>query len=438
MPASHKIRIAKVLVIIFYMALFAGLALYDEKPNDEMVKEMTRPLPEVIEPDNAYIAFIGFAAPKGISPYAYGAEKLQKLKDALQTRKITGKITNPFDDRKGELSFQGEIPSSSVSKTSKTLEYAAKHPEEIVQLGRENEELLRRYEMLYIYTHYTEPLDCGYWCYPLPGDSLIARAQRVKLFQIAVIANRGDVAGALAWLKRDSEFWRFIAQNTIISMISFPCLIADLHFAAEIGAHLSLNRKEVEMLHEILRPFDRGETNTAKIMPGKARWRITEIGSWDTWIPKKEKQFELNKLFLKQNAIQNRTYALYQMYIPLAELPPQEFAIKMKTAEYASSGRIGISFLYNPAGEILVEISRPLMGLEIEVGHRPEGIRRLALLKVLASKEKVSSEKMQRFLDDHAKDLGNPFTGESMTWDPEKRSIYFTGPIIKRPVEIFL
>jgi hypothetical protein len=221
-------------------------------------------------------------------------------------------------------------------------------------------------------------------------------------------------------------------------MISFPCLIADLHFAAEIGARLPLNRNEVEMLHEILRPLDPGETDMAKIMRGNARWRITEIGSWDTWIPKKEKIFELNKLFLKKNAIQNRTYSLYQKYIPLAELPPQEFPIEIKTPTYASSGRIGISFLYNPAGEILVEISRPLMGLEIEVGHRREGIRRLALLKVLASEEKVSSEKMQRFLDDHAKGLGNPFTGGSMMWNPEKRSIYFTGPIIKRPEEIFL
>jgi hypothetical protein len=154
------VKITKLIVITSYIALFAGLALYDEKPNDEMVKEMACPLPEVIEPNNACIAFVGFASPKGISPYAYGAEKIQKLRDALQTRKITGKITNPFDDKKGELSFEGEIPSYAILRTGKTLEYASKHSDEIAQLSRKNKELLKRYEMLYAYTHYTEPLDC--------------------------------------------------------------------------------------------------------------------------------------------------------------------------------------------------------------------------------------------------------------------------------------
>lgn len=436
---AFAIKLTKVIVITFYVALFVGLALYDEKPNDEMVKEMARLLPEVIEPNNACVAFIGFASPKGISPYDYGAEKIQKLKDALQTRKITGKITNPFDDKKGELSFEGEIPPYSISRAGKTLEYASKHSDEITQLSRKNKELLKRYEMLYEYTHYTEPLDYGYWCYPFPGYRLISGAQRIKLFQMAVRASRGDVAGALAWVRKDADFWRFIVRNTTTTMSTgSSSLIPDLLFTAEVGAHLPLNKKEQEMLQEILRPFDQGETNMTKTMLGEPRFVITEMGLWDIWIPQRERVFELNKFFLKQNATQNRIYAIYQKYVPLAGLRPQEFAIEMKTPKYANSDRIGISFLYNPEGEIFAQLSAPLMGLIIEVGHRLEGIRRLALLKVLASKEKVSSEKMQRFLDDHAKDLGNPFTGGSMMWNPEKRSIYFTGPIMKRPVEVFL
>jgi hypothetical protein len=142
---AFTIKLAKVIVIIFYIALFAGLALYDEKPNDEMVKEMTRPLPEVIEPNNAYIALIGFASPKGISPYDYGAEKMRKMKDALPTEKVAGKMTNPFDHKKNELSFKGEIVSFYNPKMTKILDYAAEHPNEIAHLVQENEELLRRY-----------------------------------------------------------------------------------------------------------------------------------------------------------------------------------------------------------------------------------------------------------------------------------------------------
>jgi hypothetical protein len=68
-----------------------------------------------------------------------------------------------------------------------------------------------------------------------------------------------------------------------------------------------------------------------------------------------------------------------------------------------------------------------------------EGLRRLAWLKVLAGIEKVPLEKMQQFLDDHARDLGNPYTGGSMMWNPAKGSIYFNDlNTRKKPVEIFL
>jgi hypothetical protein len=109
----------------------------------------------------------------------------------------------------------------------------------------------------------------------------------------------------------------------------------------------------------------------------------------------------------------------------------------MENPQYSRSDRIGIPFLYNPAGEIFASSSNLMVPIMIMVGHRLEGIRRLACLKVLAGMEKVPSEKMQQFLDAHAKDLGNPFTGGSMTWNPDKRSIYFISSLFtKMPVEI--
>jgi hypothetical protein len=438
---ASTVKITKIIVIIFYIALFTGLALYDEKPNDEMVKEMTRPLPEVIEPDNAYIAFIGFASPKGITPYDYGAEKMRKLKDALLTEKVTGKMTNPFDHKKNELSYKGEIVSFYNPKMTKILDYAAKHPNEIAHLVQENEELLRRYEMLYRYSHYTEPLDCGFF-YPFAEFNLFFwRVQRTKLLQLALRANRGDVAEALAWVRKDAEFWRFIARNSTTFMSkarSFSALSNDLLFVSELGVYQSLNRKEMEMLQNILRPFDHGEVAMAEVLLGEARLTQTALGLWN---PQKKRTFELDNFFLKQNATKNRMYAIYQEKIRLAELPPQEFAIEFRnpqTSKYRSLRGIGIPFLYNPVGEILVKIGGPLYGMLIPA-HNMEGLRRLAWLKVLAGIEKVPLEKMQQFLDDHARDLGNPYTGGSMMWNPAKGSIYFNDlNTRKKPVEIFL
>ena len=439
---ASTVKITKIIVIIFYIALFTGLALYDEKPNDEMVKEMTRPLPEVIEPDNAYIAFIGFASPNGITPCAYGAEKMRKLKDALQDRKITGNMTNFFDDKKGELSFVGKLPSINKSKADGTLEYASKHSDEINQLSQKNEELLQRYEMLYTCTRFTEPLDDGLTP-PFPISSLIYKIQEMKFLQRAVRANRGDVAGVLRWVKKDSEFWRLIARSSrtfISKTYSFSVLSNDLSFAAELGAYGHLNKKEREVLQEILRPFDHDEINLAETILGETRCTIKVMENWRLSNPPKKRGFELSDLFFKQNASNNRIYAISLEYRRLAEFPPHKFVVETKifqSSKYYRIYRIGLPFLYNPIGEILVRI-HPMFTSMIGRGHDMEGFRRLACLKVLAGKEKVPSERMQKFLDDHAADFANPYTGGPMTWDPQKRSISFTGVDRKKPVEIFL
>jgi hypothetical protein len=434
------VKKTRIIVIIFYMILFVGLALYDEKPNDEMLRDMTRPLPEVIEPGNACIAFIGFASPKGISPYDYGAGKMRKLKDALLNEKVTGKMTNPFDDKRNELSFVGEIPSFYGSKARKILEYAAEHPHEIAQYSQKNAELLRRYEMLYTYSRHNEPLDYGNY-YSLTSFGVILKGQRLKLLQLGVRAKRGDVVGTLAWIRQDIKFWRFIARTstTFFSKIcSFSTLRNDLLFAAELGAYQPLNGKELEMVQEILKPFDHGEAAMTEAFWGEVRWTQTGL---ELWNPQEKKTFEFDNLLLKQNATKNRMYALYQENIRLAKLAPHEFAIEVKnpqTSKYDSFRRIGIPFLYNPAGEILARISKPLSSLLIVKGHNMEGLRRLAWLKVLARIKKVTPEGMQRFLDDHARDLGNPYTGGPMTWDPQEKSISFKDVFRKKSVEIFL
>jgi hypothetical protein len=295
--------------------------------------------------------------------------------------------------------------------------------------------------MLYKYSHYTEPLDYRYF-YGVAEFGPILRARGTKLLQLAVRANRGDVAGALAWVRKDAEFWRFIARSSTTffsKAYSFSALSNDLLFASELGVYQSLNRKELEMVQDILRPFDHGEVAMAEVLLGEARLTQTALGLWN---PQKKRTFELDNFFLKQNATKNRMYAIYREKIRLAELPPQEFAIEFKnpqTSKYPSLRGIGIPFLYNPVGEILVIIGEPLYGMPVSKAHNMEGLRRLAWLKVLAHIKRVSPEGMQQFLDDHARDLGNPYTGGPMMWDPTKRSIYFNDLIIrKKPVEIVL
>jgi hypothetical protein len=63
-PMEKKVLIA---VIIFYAALFTALFLYCERPDPAMEQETATPLPELIEPGNAWVVMLGLSASSATS-----------------------------------------------------------------------------------------------------------------------------------------------------------------------------------------------------------------------------------------------------------------------------------------------------------------------------------------------------------------------------------
>lgn len=434
----------KAAVICFYLLLIVGLALYDEKPTPDLVRDMAQPLPEIIEPGNAWIAFLGFAAPQGVTPYVHGEEKMRKLRDALLAGKNRRERLRVVDDDKLGLLFKGKMPSFYGKKEGGMLAFAAAHPDSVAALSRDNEELLRRYEGLGKYPRYNEPLDYGFFG-PTPGYAPIKKACQAKLLQLARKASQGDVEAALAGVREDAEFWRFIARSstTVLSkVVALAVLKMHLRLTAELGASRRLNSKELAMVWDILRPFDNGEIVFDGTFRGEVRYgqrylrsiRL-EAKSWDF----------ITTLLYKPNATGNRLYAEWQAQglIRVAEMSPQQFALEMKKEGNDREGphRMGIPFLYNPLGEIIWVLQARLFRYYlpyIAVGHNQEGFRRLSWLKVLSRTENIPAEGMQQFLDSHNTELGNPYTDGAMTWDPKRRSISFTAFDGRQAMEIFL
>jgi len=211
-------------------------------------------------------------------------------------------------------------------------------------------------------------------------------------------------------------------------------LIEDVFFGAELGSYHSLSAKELEIMHDILRPFDSGETAVTKVMMNEFRHLKKVMALSDS-----QKTWELSDIFWKRNATANRMYTAFKDVVRLGELTPQKFAIEMKKHSDDDRRRIGIPFLYNPAGEMLAVIAKDASWSDI-VGkeHDLEGLRRLAWLKVLIHRENVPRTDIQQFLDAHANDFGNPYTGEPMKWDPVSGSIFCTRLSEKRQAELFL
>ncbi len=424
----------KIVVILFYLALFVGLALFDERPNAEMVKEMERKLPEVIDTANVWVAIVGFASPQGISPYSWGEERLRKAKDAAASKEDVVTFLNN-DKKMITLSFQGERPSFNKGGNHTILEYVKTNKAEVGDLLQKNRALMNRYKSLYSYTLYIESLDFSSYT-PLPLFSLVLDAVRLNVLQIAIRANQGDIVGAINEMRWDMEFWRMVSGNstTLVSkLVSLVALNIDLGVAAELGTMRELTRKELQVIDDILRSFDRGEVSFVEPFRGESHFLYKQVKDSHLYFS----SFE--KLIVKQTATNNRIYLDFQEYGRLAELSAQQFSAKVRgrNSENEGTRSIGIPFLYNPVGELLAVMPQA-QGFQSYIvrGHNVEGLRRLAWLKVHIKAENIPKKQIPQFLDAHASDFGNPYGGQ-MQWEPSKGSIFFND-LSRTKVELYL
>jgi hypothetical protein len=432
MPAINKIWLA---IVLFYTVLFASLAFYDGQPSRNMLENLTRPLPEAVEAGNAWIAVYGFSAPQGMSPYAYGEKKMHGLRDIIEPGGSYKEQDKQVpDNRAREIVFKGEIISLNINKDRDILRYVREHGGEIRALERDNAILLRRYEELRNYPGYADPVDYGFSA-PMPKFSSIRKTRILRLLLLAETAGRGRYAAALTGLRDDMNFWRFIAGNSrliISKLTSISFLYQDIRIAAELGANLPLSNEERKIALDILRPFDRGETAMREVFRGEVRNMQKGM----------EKVYSLSRrtterFFFKPNSSDNLFYKNWEDVVGDVELSPQQIAAKVGRAGNLRE-KIGFGFLYNPVGEILATIGKVDTSTYIVMGCDLEGYRRLALLKILVRTEKISSENIRKFVESHAADLGNPYNGEPMKWDPAGKTLYFNKLSGNGRVEIFL
>lgn len=427
-------------VICFYVLVIAGLALYDEEPAPELARQMAKPLPEIVEPGNAWVVFSGFNAPHGMSPYFRGEEKMKKLLGGK-----TGRDSLPLDnDEKTGLQFKGKIPSFSGSKDNGMLAFAEKHRDEVVTLSRDNEELLERYERLMQFTRYNEPVAYGFFA-PVPSYLPIKQACVTNLLQLACKACQGDTESAMERVRKDAEFWRLISRssNTLISKcVAIAILRFHLRLAADLGGSGRLSDKDLAIVGDVLRPFDKGEMSFVGSLRGEMRYGLQSL----RLVRSEAKWWDMIAHLCKPNATENRFYEDWQRSgsLQLAEMTSPQFALEQKkkgVGDLEGTRRIGIPFLYNPLGEIMAFRNAgnfPYYSAYVTIGHDMEGFRRLSCLKVLSRTEHIPREGMQKFLESHKTELGNPYTGDPMIWNPEKSSISFATFDGQRAVEIFL
>jgi hypothetical protein len=436
--ASTGVGRVAIVLVLFYTALFSWIVLYDEKPHPLVSKALATPLPDIFQPDNAWLAFLGFTSPEGGPPFIKEEEMLRTIKAAMLKDDEKALSEGEFTKQnKARLSFRGELPDIYSKKDNGLWEYVAQHKTGVDQLLRDNKELLERYGKLYSYDQYVEPLDYGLYA-PVPSFLPIVKIQKLKLMQMARVAKQGNLHDALIAVQKDAEFWRFIGRSSktlIAKLVSISILSSDIKFVAELGAHYHLTVKEWQAVQAILKPFDHGEASLKATLHGEAC--INMLGIEYIFRGVNKDPFMVS-LLLKPNATRSRMYSSLQKGIDLSAMTPQKFASEVAREKPVNHLITDYSFIYNPAGVILASIAEPNTSAYIEKGHNLEGLRRLAILIVLAKIENIAPKNMQQFLDAHKGDYGNPYTGAPMNWNGQKKTIGFKHLHDDKSVEVFL
>ncbi|WP_029909996.1 hypothetical protein [Pelobacter seleniigenes] len=426
MSSFQKIRL---LLILLYAVFFLGLWTYDETPIPSRVTLMTEETPALLSANNLWLAMLGCYAPEGTRQVEVGKQQLEATQKAIEKKDLDA-FRKAALIRRPTFEYERELPITLFEKET-LISYVTAHADQAKAFLQKNEKLLQGYKALRAFDRYEEPLKISYFS-PTPDFSLLRSGQKSFFMELAMIAAAGNMTDALAGLKEDTGFWRFVLRNAetlFPRMTAIGCLRMDFKFAAELADHPPISPTGQQYLDDILMPLEGNELLSPKVVRGQIGRILAGLALESNFWPK---PLLVDGFFFKPEATLNREFLKQQKYIDLAELSSRDFAQAVTDDINISkiNPPLDASFLYNPVGEILTRLSPGnYFPVYIQHGLNLEGVRRMAKLKIMATTEKISPKEMSQFLKTHATDLGNPYTEEAMSWDQDKGKIFFQAPL---------
>lgn len=401
---------------------------------------------ETITPEqNGYFAWVGLRAPIGDSPHARGLQIVTQVNEKLEA--MPHDITN-LDTFLGSktLKYSNNLASLCGRDATGCLDRYRAKTTDIEKQVRENKVLLERYHSLYRYPHFHETIKPRYYA-PLfydPGSvSNLARAQ------YALHALRGNPSLALRQLHDDTIFWRRILIETrglVGKMLAVAAIQRNAQLTSEIVARYSIDKTTLALVAQAVLPLTDHERDLTKVyrnefamtmhffstLSKEERVQCTTESIYDCAIDK------LTRTFLfKPNATINQNFENIGRIAARSRLSAAEFLKDTKEIASDQYDRNWLSswhFAYNPVGKILNAIAEPAYANYTVRIHNLDGFLRLVSLSLAARQQSVRDADMPKFLARES--LGNPYTDEPMSWEADKRTIYFYGMSEKHDDEL--
>lgn len=436
----------KWLLFVGYCLVLALLAWYDQPLSSDARTLLQRPERSVAASKNAYPYLIGINFPATSDPAMEGQAVVDWYRTTLlQENRFTDFYQYPpeYEKKRSALRVKGPFPSfHDNDKSGRLLEFVAKNPQKLSALLRDNELLLARYRRLLTFRQYHETLELGIWM-PLPSTSATLDLHRLYLLNLGQQAHNGNSDAAVQGVKHAMAFWLSMANadtSLLMKFHAFSALHSTMYLVAELAGNPGITLKNRQELAQTLQ-FDMHRLQTASFLQSEMIFTERTMATFRMLAGASHNPVDwLLLAWLKPNTMANMIYTQYVHDQQVASLTAPALADYLKKQSGASPiqvRKLDLTFVYNPLGE-----AQGIKSYNLQYGgyarrvHNLEGIRRLAQLTLKAAEQRVTPETMQAFLATAGPDFNNPYTGVPMSWDADKKSIWFASPGSEKPVEM--
>lgn len=427
---------------LFGLAVVAYIGLLfinrsDEAPSATALEfeVITAGFPKVDVSGNAFPYFVGINAPQGEDPLMQGHAWLEwsrlSLKEQWEKDQPNGKFlsTQLSGD---ETAYLKNLLDNCRTPSNDCLSKLNAPSDELQNELNSAQWILKRYERLFRYTTWHEPLADSYLAIPTYIDARTLNAlYGLHAWQLI---RKGKHQQALNALDREAGFWRMVLVNSktlIGKMVARTVLHSNLHWTNAVLLSASsesiLNVPEtwqhpLSLQERDLKDTFANELQLAKVVLTQRDVSDDEISVVDrAWNKLEAPLFQPQATF---NLLASRYDRISKaLTVEDKKLPASVASFRQHTNETSKGG---LFRLYNPIGYTVFRInaSMPLVDYGLRIADL-EGLRRMLLLAAKLRNEGVAAEAVSTRLN--IASIRNPFTDEAFGWDDEKNAITFKG-----------
>lgn len=441
------------LLLLGCVALLVAIVVFDEGLTPETASLLAAPPNRISDKQNLYLAFMGFDAPPGQSPVAYGQERVAEYERDLEA---VQKEPNTADERFSKkndraLTFKGNIGFVRPLVDSVWIS-VENHETEIKTLIKNNQELFQRYLAL----HNMQ----GYYDLATPSlytPSAFPAVEIRSLFLADVVLrmksrDRDQQRQALADLEKDIRTWRavLIGEGWLVSpMVAVGALHGDYLVLADFIADNTIDIANFSPdLERIVTPFDQTDWKIGKSIAREYRALVRTFDDVDRLCANGDGTSEATKatiekhtvlgktvcsFFFKKNATYNLAAESNLLLIHMADGAPQDVLAGRKAhEEWMHDHRFGADyFLYNYIGKVLVNIAHPDYSAYVLAAYDLAALQRLVKLRYEIRRQGIAVNAVPQFIQEHPEWATHPVSKRAFSWNPDKQEIALT-PLAKQ------